>query len=393
MRTLTLLLTVLALAAAEDALSGVDDPLGLGERLALIAWLQEHGAPPPAGTTLDELRSRYRQRQGPGPRDHAAAAREAAALELWRRHGKAAQPDEDAAAIRARLAALDAEAEARRRDEAAWADGRARDLAAAPAPAQAPAAAPSRPHRAPAAARTAESPAPPAATAPASRDLAAMRTIPPPPDMTARVRALLISPGSSPILMVVCDPDIAGPIELAMASWPAEDRLRAGVTGTVIIHGHSDGAYFTAGVFKAGTTGTDLSDHLRRNRAWYESMAGTRPEQKVDLAVMTGCNPTGVNQEVELRDGFGYRPPRRVFTEPRCLDAAPCVIAAIQAVGSAPDPGRDGFRRRYRWPKKMAGLDGALRSVSCLAVVGFEALGPNDAVETWNVDYAGARRE
>ncbi len=143
-----------------------------------------------------------------------------------------------------------------------------------------------------------------------------------------------------PLLVLVCSKDLRRTIQPQLQAWPPAARLAAGIDGTVVILGHSDGQHFMPGVVaERSVIGGDLPLHLQHNRAYYESLAGTRAAKPIDLAVMCGCNELGANQEVQLRDGFGYRPLHRIFTVPGDLDRTDLVAQAIITIGStAYDP-------------------------------------------------------
>jgi hypothetical protein len=374
-----LLCCLAGLAAAADTPTDVPDPYGLGERLALIDWLRSRRVEVAEGAELADLRARYRAAQQ-APAADPGSDREAAALELWRRHGVSAEPGVGADEIRRRIAALDLqqaqleaiELERQRADAARHADDRETTT---------------RPHDAePIAARP--QPAPPAALA-----LAEVRELARPRDMGERVRAFLVSPESSPILIVVCDPDLLG-LERILAHWPAQQRLAAGVDGTVIIHGHSDGGVFNVGVMKeAGALGGDLAEHLRRNREYYETMGGTRAAKAIDLAVMTGCNLGGFNEERELKDGLGYRPLHRVFTVPESLDATGICLPAIVAAGVTAFDRLHPLRATYRFAEQIVDHQGKKRQAACYAVVDDEALDIHDHLRRYLVSRTGVTEE
>jgi hypothetical protein len=104
----TLLASALAAAEPDDgaAPSGVPDPYGLGERLALVDWLREHRLPVADPGDLAALRRSYRAVTVPGP-DDRADERRTLAFALWKRHGVAASDDASLADLRAQLAELD----------------------------------------------------------------------------------------------------------------------------------------------------------------------------------------------------------------------------------------------------------------------------------------------
>ncbi len=89
--------------AQDDSPTDVPDPVGLGERLALIDYLHDHGQQVEQGADIANLRQQYRALTAKAATASDQAARDAAALELWRTYGESAAADETLAQIRARL--------------------------------------------------------------------------------------------------------------------------------------------------------------------------------------------------------------------------------------------------------------------------------------------------
>ena len=128
------LMTCLSSAAAVDLSVPVDvpDDIGLGERLAIIAWLGDHKIPVVDPQDLPALRLAYIKRAHPKMLVDAKASspeqdqqRGELAAALYRKHGINPPVDADAAAITALIARLDAQSEAAlaRDQEKARADG------------------------------------------------------------------------------------------------------------------------------------------------------------------------------------------------------------------------------------------------------------------------------
>ncbi len=121
----------------------VPDPIGLGERLALVDWLQQHGAPPKDANDLPALRRAYQQlahptapSSGQGPGLDADPMRAEIILQIWKRHGRNADASLPTASLQAQLSRLDDERKAR---DAALVDQlqekeRTHDRASSPAP-------------------------------------------------------------------------------------------------------------------------------------------------------------------------------------------------------------------------------------------------------------------
>jgi hypothetical protein len=147
--------------AAPDVSQPVDvpDPVGLGERLALIDWLQERKITVANRDDLSALRLAYLKAAKPTLfTDPEAAQKEAVALDLWQRHGVNADRKESLASLTAMLAELD------QRKGATDAAERQRQLALSGAGPRS--SAPRAPAAvAPAPARPTASPTPPAAPA------------------------------------------------------------------------------------------------------------------------------------------------------------------------------------------------------------------------------------
>lgn len=328
-----------ALAAAAEP-PPVPDPIGLGERLALIDHLQEtYGRRPPPGASLEELRRLYaaqwRARQ-PAPadaigEDTGRADREARLRRrIGDRHGVAADPGLDEDGLIALLRRLDADRG--ERDRAAIAVMAAADAgrAADPPPPQA---------EAPAAPRRAAAPAAaPAATAPGAADAAA-------PAGVRRLRfpaagvadCWLATRGGASCLLVTFGVDHNGAFgtirEDAWALLSASPHIRR----AVLLLGHGGGT---------DVGGENIEAHLRAQRRFYESMGGTAPEAPIDCLILASCAAGNPDQMRAMRDGLGYFPTWRVATGPRSYATGFSVIAAVADV--ARRPARPAWRGLYR---------------------------------------------
>jgi len=389
-----LLLSVVVRLDGADETTQVPDPLGLGERLALIDYLQTHGQSVVPGAELPALRSAYRELTTATPRAAAAeaSARDEAVLVLWRTYNVVAPEHETLAQLQNRLVDL-ASSSAQAVDLEKLhehADARAAAAAAQLAPVQPQAADPAGAADAAPNAVARE----PARTGSSRGEAggAVVQEVARPADMTAQVHAYLIAPGPSPILLVCLNPELLEPVRSILSQWPAEDRLAAGITSTVIIHGHSSGTYFSPGVLTEGVIAGDLSEHLRRNRIYYETLAGTREQKIIDFAVMTGCNPSGSDQEAQLRDGFGYRPVHRVFTAPGSLDAAAVVLPAIMMTGTQPYSSDSPYHASYTWYHPIP-VDGTPCTISCYASIDDDALDVKVAMHRFLVSPAGCKEQ
>ena len=386
-----LLVIMLVRAAAQDDETQVPDPLGLGERLALIDYLQTHGQSTTPGEDINLLRAAYRDLTGTAASaaDAYKSARDEAVLVLWRSYNVVAPQHETLAQLQKRLVDLahrssqaDVDEQSRERADASMA-------AAAPSAALPGAASPGGPA---AQARPAAVLQPGFAlprvqgSAPESSDgQAAIREVARPADMGEIVHAFLISPDASPILLVSLDPGLIEPMRGAMRGWPASVRLAAGITSTVIINCHSSGSYFNAGVLiHPGVVGGDLAAHLRSNREYYETLAGTRERGPIDFMVMTGCNAGNADQEQDLRDGLGYRPIHRVFTAPGYLDICYTLIPAILNAGARPCTSGSPYHASYTTTDTYLS-QGTAYHCRCYAVVDADALNVQDNMHPFQV--------
>jgi hypothetical protein len=88
----------------------VPDPIGLGERLALIDWLREHKLTVPEDAKIAELRRAYLVATTPEAFAEPVkfdAEREALSLALWKRHSVSIKPDQTNADLALLLKRLD----------------------------------------------------------------------------------------------------------------------------------------------------------------------------------------------------------------------------------------------------------------------------------------------
>jgi len=393
LRALLLLLVALLRVAAQDEQTQVPDPLGLGERLALIDYLQTHGQSVTPGADLSQLRSAYRDLTGAatiGSADAEKSARDEAVLVLWRSYNVVAPENETLAQLQKRLVDL-ASSSANASDIEQLherADARAAAAATQLAPGPANDAGAQNPDSDPATHGPSRAPA----AADDAGGGAVVQEVTRPSDMSEQVHAYLISPGASPILLVCLNPELLEPVRSILRTWPAEDRVAAGITSTVIIHCHSSGTYFSPGVLTDALTGGDLSEHLRRNREYYETLAGTRERKIIDFAVMTGCNPSGSDQESQLRDGFGYRPVHRVFTAPGSYDAASVVLPAIMMTGTQPYLSDSPYHASYTWYRPIT-VDGKPITISCYASIDDDALDIKNGLHRFLVSPEGVKEQ
>jgi hypothetical protein len=311
----------------------VPDPIGLGERLALIDHLHEaYGIRVAPGATLEDLRARYAAawsaRQAPvddGAAERCRRLRERIAT----RHGVEAETPADEAGLRAQLARLDAERA--ERDRAAIAALVAAD-AAAPRIDPPVETASDAPPAAPAAAAPA---APAAAATPAEAPAAQVRRI------AFRAASVadcwLASAGERTALLVTLGADHNGAFTgIREAAWHYLSQAPA-IRRSVLLLGHGTGN---------SIAGESIEGHLRANKAFYETMGGTAPAQPIECLIFASCSASNPDQMRAMRDGLGYFPTWRVATSPRAFATGFSVIAALRDVAAR--PARPAWRGLYR---------------------------------------------
>lgn len=343
-------LCLAALAATAEP-PPVPDPIGLGERLALIDHLHEaYGQKPPAGATLEELRALYaaqwQARNQPaaaaatGPvdtigdeiPDTGRAEREARLRRrILDRHGVEADPGADETALLRQLQALDAARSERDRQaiaERIAADpGRSADAAIEPEPEPGPAgkaAPPKGEPRRPAAATAAG-----AQIAPGIARIAfAARGV---------SDCWLASGGESRCLLVTFGTDHNGAFgSIRQDAW-ARVSQSPHFRRSVLLLGHGRGN---------DVGGENIETHLRANKRFYETMGGTMPEAPIECLILASCAEGSADQMRLMRDGLGYFPTWRVATGPRSAATGFSVIAAVTDL--ARKPARPAWRGLYR---------------------------------------------
>lgn len=329
-----------ALGAAEGP-PPVPDPIGLGERLALIDHLrEEYRLTPEPGWSLEDLRAAHLRawRAAKGLDVEEARAQEAAVQtreetdrlrrRLADRFHQEADPGLDLASLKALLARLEAEKAAK---DAAHIEARLR----APDPE-------------PSERRLARAPTPPPAQeaapeAPALQPAATLRV----QSLNFRapgVRHCRYFVGPRPLLGIQFGEErgreFQGVFEYLATTLAASTH---GPRSAIILLGHGSGA---------SIAGEAIDAHLRRWKEFYETLGGTRPAAPVECLVIASCSRGSPVQMGEIRDGLGYYPTWRVATADRTYANALTVIAAFAgAVSNAEDPP---FRGIYRWGKGEA---------------------------------------
>jgi hypothetical protein len=120
--TIALLMISILASAEADGPVDVPDEVGLGERLALVAWLSEHSIQVVNPHDLVAMRAAYRKATRPSePAPDPAASIEADQLktQLWVRHNRSVTGNPSIAELRTLIAQLDAASEERERIQAA----------------------------------------------------------------------------------------------------------------------------------------------------------------------------------------------------------------------------------------------------------------------------------
>lgn len=82
--------------------------------------------------------------------------------------------------------------------------------------------------------------------------------------------------------------------------------------------------------------GTEVDEHLRRQREFYETLGRTRPARKLECLVIASCSRGSPDQMVAMRDGLGYYPTWRVGTWSRSYANAVSVIGAFEGIANRP---------------------------------------------------------
>lgn len=357
MNLLLLLLTAAVIAAADPP--PVPDPIGLGERLALIDHLREvYGQRPAADATLDQLRSAYAaawaRSNRPStetipddPNEAAAALDRSRRLRvlIHQRHQVEADPALDEAGLQALLRRLDAERAVHdaAEIEALAAADRAHGVPPSPRqgrPPPAPRPSPAEADAAGSAAKVAK-----AAGGPAAKPLT----------FTARgvTGSLLVSDGPLSVLLVAFGTDPTGAFQGMPQAMLAALHGAPAIHRAVLLLGHGDGTTIA---------GEPIEAHLKANRQFYETLGGTAAQQPVECMVFASCSSGHPDQMLAMRDGLGYWPTWRVAAGSRSYANGLVVLAALQVV--ARRPAQPAWRAIYR-------MSGAQRSdVACVGEVG-----------------------
>lgn len=353
MKAAFLLLCLVALGAAEPP--APPDPLGLGERLALIDHLQEaYGIAVEPGLSLDALQARYAAAWAAIHPDEGAAERDQAQRLrrlIAQRYDQEPAADLDLAGLKALQAQL---AVARAEQDAEI----IRRRLAQPAPEREPSAA-------------ASSPAARAAAPPAAGSAAAS-----PPGRPAygnggpQVTVLDFSPEGVAGAALIRD-GAGGKTALCVQFGAERSREFRGVFSSLFSAMAAGSRGPKSAVFLLGhgtgvsINGAPIGPHLKKYREFYESLGGSRPAARLDCIVIASCSKGSPVQMSAMRDGFGYYPTWRVATAQNAYANAVSVIAAFRGIADR-DAGTE-FRGIYRYGREPevvgslgeVGVDGA----------------------------------
>lgn len=322
------------LAAAEPP--PVPDPIGLGERLALIDHLQSaYAVRPPAGATLEQLQSLYAetwQAHQPVTTDPGATERVARLrARIASRHDVQTDPALDEEGLRAQLGRLDAEKT--RRDQADI-ELRLREDQAGPRiqPAIAESAAASPSTAPPATPTTAPADA---SAKPAESDGLEVQRIA--FSASGVTDCWLATSGDRTALLVTFGLDRNGAfVGIRERAW-AILRNSSTIKRGVLLLGHGRGTRIA---------GASISAHLAAHKTFYETMGGTAPAKPIECLAFAACSG-GVSQSqmLMMRDGLGYFPTWRVATGEDAAANGLTVLAALDDIAKRPSV--PAYRARY----------------------------------------------
>jgi hypothetical protein len=319
----------------------VPDPLGLGERLALIDCLQEtYHVTPPIGESLDQLRARYvtawNQAQAQTPEHQDADSQQVRVERLRRlistRFHQEADPTLDENGLLAELHRLEGiqQDQDQLRLAALAASPDAGGKGTGSAPARAPAAVPftapaARPPTAPGL------PALPAKVA-LTLDLHLETT------MEGVSECLYKRGNDHSILMVHIGGDWNGAFRGAPEHIWATYRNAKEIHRAVAILGHGNGT---------GIGGLSIMDHIKKYQAFYESMGGQEPSERIACLLFASCSEGSSEQIGEMRNGLGYYPTWRIAAGARVTMNLAVFLGALR--GIMDQPSSTPFRGVYRY--------------------------------------------
>ncbi len=345
-----LLLACLTTPAADPP--PVPDPLGLGERLALITLLQEtYGIHPATGETVAQLQERYAaawsKTRTPEQREQAEQHER---MQRLRRHisegfGQDADPSLDETGLIALLRRLKSEAQERARVAVVVDDVTAERRPAAPTPA--------------AAGRPVDKEPEQPALQPISPPTFTVKRIPFAAEGVAE--CTFWSDGPRALLAVTFGRDHNGAFAgIPEQTWSIVSQAKT-PHRVVALLGHGNGT---------GIARKSIEDHLRTNRTFYETLGGQLPERKVECLLFGSCSAYNPDQMSIMRDGLGYYPTWKVAAGSRHLMNGAVFIGALRTIIDLPaDTPFRGFFRFIPSEHEVSavgevGLDGKRADVS-----------------------------
>lgn len=354
-----LLLACVAIPAADPP--PVPDPLGLGERLALIDLLQEtYGIHPATGETLEQLQKRYAdawsKTRTPEQREEAEQLER---MQRLRRHisdgfGQTADPTLDEAGLIALLRRLKTEAQDRAPSAEQAIDPPSERRTASPAPVAT---------------------APPAVRRPAPSDTddvqpatATVKRIPFKAEGVAD--CLYWNDGPRALLIVTFGEDHNGAFTgIPERTWGIVSRAKT-PHRVVALLGHGNGT---------GIGRKSIEDHLSTNRTFYETVGGQLPARKVECMLFGSCSAHNPDQMSVMRDGLGYYPTWKVAGGSRNLMNGAVFLAAFSNIIDLPES--TPFRGFFRFTPSE-------EEVSAVGEVGID--GKRGNVSKWTVAISPA---
>jgi hypothetical protein len=313
----------------------VPDPLGLGERLALIDYLQTtYHIHPAAGETLEELEQRHvaawTAAHAPDPVDVADQRERVRRLRQHISDHFHQEPDAslDEAGLVDLLHRL--EDDQKTRDQAALSSHAVADTGRAPAPGPVAPSAPPAAHGGPGTTK------PHPASAPAAGPQATAKAIPFSAEGVADCR--FWNDGSHSLLLVCFGTDPTGAFRgLPENTWNTFRQSKE-VHRAVALFGHGNGT---------GIGFQSIEANLKQYKDFYESSGGQMPAQPIECLLFASCSEQNADQMSEMRDGLGYYPIWKVAAGSRNYMNGPVFIAALQAVIEM--PASTNFRGFFRF--------------------------------------------
>ena len=119
--------------------------------------------------------------------------------------------------------------------------------------------------------------------------------------------------------------------------WDAFRRAKE-IHRAVAILGHGNGS---------GIAGMSIMDHLKKYQAFYETMGGQQPQERIGCLLFASCSIFSAEQMGEMRNGLGYYPTWRVAAGARVTMNLPVFLGALRGIMDL--PAAPAFRGVYRF--------------------------------------------